>query len=55
MKGDDNYMKASEILKKIREAMPPRKMHYGSPYTQRKFDKVWKAIDSCEVALLIPS
>jgi len=48
-------MRASEILEKIREAMPPRKMIYGSPYTQRKFNKIWKAIESCEVALVNPS
>lgn len=48
-------MKASEILEKIIEAMPPRMMHYGSPYTQRKFDKIWKAIELCEVALVSPS
>jgi len=48
-------MKASEILEKIREAMPPRKMIYGEPYTRRQFDKIWKAIELCEVALLKPS
>ena len=49
MKGDDQIrMKASEVLEKIREAMPPRKMHYGTEFTQRQFDKVWKAIESCE-------
>jgi len=48
-------MKASEILEKIREAMPPRKMIYGNPHTQRKFDKIWKVIESCETALVGPS
>lgn len=41
-------MKASEVLDKIREAMPPRKMIYGEPYTRRQFDRIWKAIESCE-------
>ena len=48
-------MKAPEILEKIREAMPPRKMIYGEPFTRRQFDKIWKAIESCEVALLSSS
>ena len=56
MKGDDQFrMKASEVLEKIREAMPPRKMHYGTGFTQRQFDKIWKAIEFCETALLNPS
>ena len=48
-------MKALEILERIREAMPPRKMIYGEPYTKRQFDKIWKVIESCEAALLSPS
>jgi len=48
-------MKGSEILEKIRDAMPPRKMIYGEPYTRKQFDKIWKAIESCEAALLNPS
>ena len=48
-------MKASEILEKIREAMPPRKMIFGEPYTGRQFDKVWKVIESCEAELASPS
>jgi len=48
-------IKASKILERIKEAMPPRKMIYGSPFTKRQFDKVWKAIESCELSLLNPS
>jgi len=45
-------MKASEVLEKIRDAMPPRKMHFGNEFTQRQFDKIWKTIESCEKSLL---
>ena len=53
--GNTISMKASEVLEKIREAMPPRKMIYGNPFTGRQFDKIWKVIESCEVALVDPS
>ena len=44
-------IKASEILDRIREAMPPKGMKYGDYYTRLQFDKIWKAIKSCEVEL----
>ena len=48
-------VKASEILDIIREAMPPKDMKYGDYYTRLQFDKIWKAIESCEAELAIPS
>ena len=47
-------VKASEILDRIREAMPPKGMKYGNYYTRLQFDKIWKAIESCEAALVNP-
>ncbi|GAH39584.1 unnamed protein product [marine sediment metagenome] len=48
-------IKASEILDRIREAMPPKDMKYGDYYTRLQFDKIWKAIKSCEAELASPS
>jgi len=48
-------VKASEILDRIREAMPPEDMKYVDYYTRLQFDKIWEAIESCEAELLIPS
>lgn len=47
-------MKASEVLGKIREAMPPEDMKYVDYYTRLQFDKIWKAIESCEAELTSP-
>ncbi|GAH74670.1 unnamed protein product [marine sediment metagenome] len=46
---------SSEILDRIREAMPHKDMKYGDYYTRLQFDKIWKAIESCEAELASPS
>ena len=55
MKGDQIGVKASEVLDRIREAMPPKDMKYGDYYTRMQFDNIWKAIESCETELTSPS
>ena len=48
-------MKASEVLERIREAMPPKDMRYVDYYTRLQFDKICKAIKACERVLVNPS
>ena len=44
-------VKASDILDRIRGAMPSEDMKYVDYYTRMQFDKIWDAIESCEAEL----